>query len=274
MTEDEKLELLKLLLLDKEKAQALLLIDRIDAVEQILSKKENLQKKVGPIIEEELESFTKSMPNQMGPIITKTLKVQIAESKDQVVEALFPIIGQMIKKYIAHEMKILAENIEAKTKNTFSFLNLKRKVKSAFTGVDESEIIISELAQAQIDQVFVVNMDSGILLGSYVKKQAMDEDMITGMLTAIKGFVEDAFNERNQRLNSIKYDLYEIHLYNSHSYYIASAVNGTLTEKLEKEIDDLALFISSRINKLDILNNKALLDQELESIYSRNQLEN
>lgn len=272
MNEDEKLELLKQILLKEEKAYSQEITSKIEALEQILTQKAKLAEKINPIIKDELEIFSNGFPKKLGPVITETLKVQIENSKDQVVEALFPILGLMIKKYIAHEIKMLAENIEAKTKNTFSFLNFKRKVRSTFIGVDEIDIIISELAQAQIDQVFVVDIHSGILLGSYLNKETMDEDMISGMLTAIKSFVEDAFNERNQKLTSIKYDLYEIHLYNSHTYYIATAVNGNLTDKLEREMDDIAIEISSIINKNNLIHDKTKVDQVLLNIYSQKRL--
>ena len=52
------------------------------------------------------------MPEKLGPTITSTLKVQIKESRDDVVQALFPIVGQMIKKYIQQEIQALSEKID------------------------------------------------------------------------------------------------------------------------------------------------------------------
>jgi hypothetical protein len=272
MNEDQKLSLLKDILLTDEKEFATRIAAKIVALEETLAHPEKLRTKVDPIIQEELRDFTQRIPEQLGPVITETLKVQIAESRDEVVEALYPIMGQMIKKYIAQEIKILSENIEQKTKNTFSISTIKRKVKSVFTGVSSQDIILSELAQAKIDQVFIIDNQSGILLGSYGEKNAVDEDMVSGMLTAIKGFVEDAFEEKSQKLKSIEYELYQVHLYNSHTYYIATAVNGTLTEKLESEIEDLAIQISNLINKKNIKNDKEKIEQLLDSIYANNNL--
>ena len=44
------------------------------------------------------------------------------------------------------------------------------------------------------------------------KTEAMDEDMVAGMLTAIKSFVEDAFKGGNMELERIDYELFTIHL--------------------------------------------------------------
>lgn len=109
MNTDEKLELLKSLLLTDEREYAQSISVKISKLEETLRERAKLSEKVSPIIQDELLEFTERIPHELGPIITETLKTQIAESKDQVVEALYPIMGQMIKKYIAQEIKILSE---------------------------------------------------------------------------------------------------------------------------------------------------------------------
>ncbi|AZQ43483.1 cell envelope biogenesis protein OmpA [Nonlabens ponticola] len=273
MEEADKLELLKHLLLTDERDYADSIAQKIEILEDTISTRSKLEEKLHPIIEDELKEFARNIPQELGPVITKTLKKQIAESRDEVVEALYPILGQMIKKYIAQEIKILSEKIDQKTKENLSFDSWKRRIISKFTGVKEHEIILSETASAKIDQVFVIDSDSGILLGSFFEKSTMDEDMVSGMLTAIKSFVEDAFLEHNQKLTSIEYDLYQIHLFNTPNYYIATAVSGTITERLESEIDDLALKVSAMINELKSKDNKEDLDSILIKIYSQNSVQ-
>ena len=203
------------------------------------------------------------MPENLGPSITKTLKRQVTESKDEVVEALFPILGKMVKKYISQEMKILTETVNKTAKDTFSVAGIKRKFTSIFTGVSEKEMIVSQLGDAQIEQVFVIEKGSGILLGKFQIKETVDEDMISGMLTAIKAFVEDAFKETGHDLQSIEYDLYEIDLHSFHKYYIATAVSGTFTETLENDLENFNLEVSQEINKKEILTSRPELEKLL-----------
>ncbi|GAK99020.1 hypothetical protein [Nonlabens ulvanivorans] len=268
MTEDEKLALLKTILLTDDREYAESITHKINVLEEILRERHRLSEKVSPIIKEQLDDFTKNIPQNLGPAITESLKIQIENSKDEVVEALYPILGKMIKKYISQEIKVLSEQVNKTAKDTFSMQGIKRKMKSIFTGVSENEIIISDLGNAKVEQVFIIEKGSGILIGSFHLKETVDEDMISGMLTAIKGFVEDAFKQSNHDLQSIEYDLYEIHLHNFHKYYIATAVSGTFTETLENELENFNLEVSQEINKKNLLDSREALEELLLTRYS------
>ncbi|PPK96356.1 hypothetical protein LY01_00175 [Nonlabens xylanidelens] len=260
INQDDKLDLLRTLLLTDDRQLAESISTKISILEETLREKDKLSEKISPIIREELEQYTLNMPKTLGPAITKTLKIQIQESKDEVVEALYPILGKMIKKYISNEIKMLSESIDKSTKEAFSSKGIKRKLMSIFSGVKENDMIISALAKAHVEQIFVIEKGSGILLGSYQTKETVDEDMISGMLTAIKAFVEDAFKETHHDLQSIEYDLYEIHLHSFHKYYIASAVSGTFTERLENELENFNFEISEDISKKSILHDRDALE--------------
>lgn len=245
---EEKLQLLRDILLIDDREVANAVNKRLDLITETLDKKEKLSEKVDPIIEERLNAFIEEIPATLGPTITKTLQEQIANSKDQVVEALYPIMGKMIKRYIQNEMKLLSENINKKVNNTFSLVSLKRKVRAAFTGVSESDLILAESHPPVLEEVFLIQKGSGILLGNHSTKETMDKDMISGMLTAIKSFVEDAFKGGAQNLENIEYELYTIHVQNFHSYYIAVVVSGNYTRTYESQLEDKLFKLSRKLS--------------------------
>ena len=117
-----------------------------------------------------------------------------------------------------------------------------------FTGVKEGDLVLSELSDAEVNEVFVIQKGSGLLLGNYSLTDTMDKDMISGMLTAIKSFVEDAFKGGNQNLEAIEYELYSIHIQNFHSYYIAIVVSGTYTREFESRIENKLLSLSDQLS--------------------------
>ncbi|TMM59582.1 cell envelope biogenesis protein OmpA [Maribacter algarum] len=236
MDEKDKLEILKDILLADEHEFEEKISRRIELLEQTVHEREKLSEKVNPIISHQLDDFTKNIPETLGPTITETLKKQIKINKDEVVDALYPIMGKMVKKYVAQEMKLLSE----KMNNQLSFLSFfKRKFKSGVTGQNENEIMLGDLATASIQQVLLIEKDSGILKASYSKSNAMDEEMVSGMLTAIKSFVEDAFNQRNQELESIEYELYEIHLQSFATHYIAVVISGNYMLSAKNKLQDI-----------------------------------
>lgn len=82
----------------------------------------------------------------------------------------------------------------------------------------------------------MVQKGSGLLLGSFSRKQTLDQDVIAGMLTAIKGFVEEAFHQEGQELELIEWQNYQILIQNYHTYYVAVAVSGTITTSYREDI--------------------------------------
>lgn len=95
--------------------------------------------------------------------------------------------------------------------------------------------MLSEIDAHKINEVFAIQKGSGILLGSYSYNATVDKEMISGMLTAIKSFVEDAFQGGNQNLEAIAYELYSIHIQKFHSYYVASVISGTYSSSFESK---------------------------------------
>lgn len=246
MREDQKLHLLKELLLQEDRSLYTILTKRIEEIEATLDKKERLSEKVNPLIDDKLLKYTEDIPEKLGPTITESLKNEISNSKDQVVDALYPIIGKMIKKFIQQEFKLLSEKINNQLQKSFSIKNWTRKFKSKVSGVNEENLIIQELAETKIHEIFIIEKNSGILISNLSKSNTIDKDVLSGMLTAIKSFVEDAFKTGNDNLESIEYGLYNIHIQNFNSYYFAVVLHGVFDLNYKTKLETKLLDFSEK----------------------------
>ena len=254
LNENEKLEVLKDILFTDDREYVEKISDRIVQLEQILHDRKKLSDRVDPIVQTQLDEFTQSIPNTLGPVITATLKEEIKHHKDEVVDALYPVLGKMIKKYIAQEIKVLSEKID----DQFSFIKtIKRKIRSIFGNVKEEDLILSELSMAKIEQVFLIERESGILKAAYSEKDTIDEEMISGMLTAIKSFVEDAFHQHDQSLELIEYELYQIHIQSFVTHNIAVVISGNYLTRSKNKVQDI---IFSFYNKYMAMNLDLVMD--------------
>lgn len=275
MDEQEKLETLKELLFPDDRGAVEDISKRIQLVELIINDQKQLAARVDPLVDDKLNAFTKSIPDTLGPTITATLKKEIKNHKDEVVDALYPVLGKMVKKYVAQEIKMLSDKID----NQLSFIKTwKRKFRSWFGGPTEEQLLMRELASATIEQVLLIERDTGILKASYSVTNSIDEEMISGMLTAIKGFVEDAFNKKNQNLELIQYELYNIHLQSFVTHYVAVVISGNYHLKSKNKLQDIIFnfYYNFMAMNLDLVFNskegkkngvrtieKELLEQEL-----------
>jgi hypothetical protein len=184
-------------------------------------------------------------------------------------------MGKMIKKYIAQEISLLSERINQQLEDSFSTKSWKRKFKSWFGGVKEEELLLSELtAISKVEQVLVIEKNSGMLIGQYAKTETIDKDMVSGMLTAIKSFVEDAFNEQSQNLELIEYELYHIHIQSFVSFYVAVAISGEYNLIFKNKLQDIIFNFTD--NFLNLFNDLSEIKEEditneLEFYFSTNE---
>ncbi|WP_157454194.1 hypothetical protein [Crocinitomix catalasitica] len=170
----------------------------------------------------------------------------IQQSKAEVIDVLGPVMGKMIKKFISSEIEKLKEGIERKSKAIFSFEFLKRKIKSKMTGVSEEELLLSDSIGSSLLQVFAIEKDTGILIGTYSPKNILEADLVAGMLSAIKSFVESAFGEEDSELESLSYSNYKILLYNFNRYYFACVLEGIIDAKIKEELQDEFLNLADK----------------------------
>ena len=256
MNGDARLQKLKEILLRDEWEARDSIQSEISVLNDKLVAPEEVKKRVHPFIEAEIEYLRKNFPDLYGDIITATIKKQIEDSQDEMVEALYPIIGKLIRKFIVKEIEKLSERIDAQVNSAFSWEGWKNRAKAWFTGVKEEEMIIRDLIPTVIEEAFVIQKDSGLLLGSYTRNDIVDQDMIAGMLSAIKAFVEDAFHSGSEDLETIEYETNRILLQNFPSYYIATVVSGNITikfrEELREKLDDFA--VQEKPGKIDEVN--------------------
>jgi len=82
--------------------------------------------------------------------------------------------------------------------------------------------------------------------------------MVAGMLTAIKAFVEDAFNQKDQRLESVSYDQFNIYIQSFQKFYIAVVLSGTMDAQYKSKLDDKLMTFVKDVTKKSLENNDDL----------------
>ncbi|MEM1137802.1 MAG: hypothetical protein AAGI07_18330, partial [Bacteroidota bacterium] len=223
----------------------------LEAVAEEIHDKQKLQVHLEPILTEYTKGLQEKFPDLFAPFIASALKNSIREAQNEMVDVLYPILGKMVKKYIIKELEVLSERIDNYVDKTFSIEVWWQYVKSWFKGNKTGENIIADLQEPLIEQVFVIEQHSGILLGSYTKKEAIDQDMVAGMLTAIKGFAKDALSEKKEEIELVDYETTKILVRNLHTFYIAVVISGVINKSYLSKLDDKIWDFSNRILQSD-----------------------
>jgi hypothetical protein len=151
---------------------------------------------------------------------------------------------------------MLTEQIDKQINNTFSVELWMRRVKAYFSGTNSSSIVLSELNKPKIEEVFLIQNGSGLLIGNASKQEIGDKDVVAGMLIAIKAFVEDAFSKQNESLATIQYESFTLMVQNYQTMTIAFAVNGVINadfkNTIQEQSDDYISQFTSKVHTTDI----------------------
>ncbi|MDF1863184.1 MAG: hypothetical protein P1U70_00050 [Saprospiraceae bacterium] len=260
--------------------QVILKEDRpeLDYLKETIENPKLLSEKVTPIIEERLDFLKNNFPKEFQLAVNDIVERKLKASQDEILEIIYPTLGKMIKKYVQHQFQLLKESIDEQIRNTFN-KGIIGRIRFALFGVKSKEIsaeILSRLDKMTIEEIFVIEHHSGILLGSASRKGRVDLDMVAGMLTAIKAFVEDAFSRGEEQLEMVQYGTFTIYLQDFHSYYIATAITGSLSAaEKDQLLEDLIEFakneLSIQLKKEDGSSNQ-IIKQKLETYFIKPQL--
>lgn len=213
-------------------------------LQEILNNKSLLSGRVNPIIEEHLDFLKHNFPKEYAKIVDRLIEQKLKDSQQQILDIVYPVMGKMITKFVNLQMQQLKESIDAQINGIFSRQGFVKHIKNRVLGVKTSDVLLAAADKPIVEEIFVIERDSGLMFGSAALFPSVNRDVVAGMLTAIKSFVEDAFERDNEDLEMIQYGTYRILLQNYPFYYFALALSGTVSTS-ESEIlrDQIVEFI-------------------------------
>jgi hypothetical protein len=268
------------MLLMSQLREILLKEDRSTLMElqQIINDKSLLSGKVNPIIEEHMTFLRHNFPKEYSSIVNKIIEQKLRDSQQEILDVVYPVMGKMINKYINLQFQQLKESIDARINFIFSRQGMVRHLRNRIFGIDSADLMLASLDVPILEEIFVVQKDTGLMLGSAALYPSVNRDVVAGMLTAIKSFVEDAFERENEDLEMIQYGTYRILIQTYPFYYFAIALSGSVSsvesERLRGQVlDFIEKTDSLRIDDInEEVQNK--ISQELEEHFIISQRSN
>ncbi len=201
----------------------------LSEIQEVLNNKSLLSGRVNPIIEEHLEFLRHNFPKEYAKIVDRLIEQKIKDSQQQILDVVYPVMGKMINKYISLQFQQMKENIQNQINFAFSRQGLIKRLKNRILGLNDADVILAALDKPILEEIFIIERDSGLMLGSAALYPSVNRDVVAGMLTAIKSFVEDAFEREQEDLEMIQYGTYRILLQNFPFYYFALALSGSVS---------------------------------------------
>lgn len=195
-----------------------------------------LAPEMGAAIREQIRIDKRQISQALAPEMGTAIKEQIFLEQNSIVDALYPVIGSTISKYMTEAIR----EINDKISDTFSLKGIRRKVQAIFQGVSEAELIISEIMVFAVQAVFLIHKESGLVIAEAQQygREKLESEMVAGMLTAIRSFVNDCIVQSGDisELNEIEYGDSKIILEVAGHCYLAVVIKGEPNKSFIKEL--------------------------------------
>jgi len=173
--------------------------------------------------------------------VTPAISKGIAENKESMIDALYPIMGGMISKYVTQAIKELMETINKKIESGLSFENYKRKAKAKLSGVSETELLLEESSGATLSSLFVIHKETSLLIAEahLENKEIDDVHMVASMASAIKDFINDwvTYNENQNEVQILSYGNATLYIESAGSVYVIAFLDAEPDYEQRSEIN-------------------------------------
>jgi outer membrane protein OmpA-like peptidoglycan-associated protein len=178
----------------------------------------------------------------VAPLVVKTVRVELRNSQDEMVEALYPITGRLVKAYVASAMKDLMARINRQLAGGSNPVMLR--LRSVITGRSVAELALAETQRLEVVELFLIRRGSGELMQHWLSgaeepdKQSNLNIHLSGVLTAINDFAGQALKDDGGDLRSFSLDDFQMYLRGSQAYLLAAKCRGSAPAGVEATLDD------------------------------------
>tara|TARA_R110002153_G_scaffold30571_9_gene93734 strand:- start:7990 stop:9756 length:1767 start_codon:yes stop_codon:yes gene_type:complete len=207
--------------------------------------KDNAREVVSEVFSEALYDRQKldgSVNKVILPLVEKSVEHSVANHSEQMVGALYPLVGSLVRKSLSAFITDLLEKTNSLIENSFTFKGLKWRLKARQAGVSFSQYVASQTFAFRVEQVFLIHSETGLLLQSISAglHETADADLMSAMLTAINDFVSDSFaqgaDHSEQQLDVIKTDDFTLVIKPGPSAIIVAAISGNVPQKVANQL--------------------------------------
>jgi len=173
--------------------------------------------------------------------IVDTIRGAIKHDTESFAEALFPVLGPAIRRAVADALKSLVQRINVAIENSFSAKGLRWRLEAARSGVPFGQIVLRETMLYAVQEVFLIQHQSGLVLASARLDDTLvlDEDAFSGMLSAIQAFIQDSLGiAGSEQLRSAELGDRTLWVINGPGASLACLVIGTPPLEVREQLTD------------------------------------
>ena len=220
-----------------------------------IGSQERLSESVAAILADALRSAgvknREALALSMAPVIAGAIRNEIRNSRNEIVDALYPIMGRLASAYVLSVFRNFVEEANRRLESGLSGRYLRLRLKSLLTGTPYAELLLRESGEFRIQDVMLIDAGKGVLLERWQAPGAPEQETpaeeesrhLSAMLAAINRFSTETPKARHQELRIIDVGASQLYLRSSAKCLFAVRATGSGGRKLLKSLDAAILEI-------------------------------
>lgn len=171
------------------------------------------------------------------PVVEDALRISVQRDPKVLASLIYPAVGGAILRSVSALLDEKLEALNMAVEQSFTLRGLQWRMEAWRTGKSVGEIAMLRSLLFRVEQVFLIDRRTGVLLAQRVAPGAAvhDADMMSGMLAAIRDFVSDSFGEQpNQDLQTIQVGEFRLWIEHGPLALLAGVVRGPAPVELRK----------------------------------------
>ena len=236
-----------------ERAERGAIAQRVDQLFETAGTRERFSNSVASVLDDALREAEvhnhEDVAQAMAPLVVKTIRTELRNSQDELVEVLYPITGRMVKSYVASAMRDMVRELNRRVEQNGMML----RIRSITSGKSVAELAIAESEHLKVEEIFLIRRGSGTLVARWPAGPELSNSDIhmSGVVSAINDFATHAFQEDGGNLRTFELDDFNVYLRASPLYLVAAKCRGIAPTGVSGIFDEEFLNLLDRIGSRD-----------------------
>ena len=230
--QNREIEQLRTLLFQPEAVRLESLETDLASLQQYVGNADRLETATADILVAALERAEVNRPrelaNAIAPTVVSAIRSEIRNSRELMVEALYPIVGRLVSAAVANSFRETLASLEQRINALTSAQLWVGRIKSLVTGRPISEFVLTD-NPPRVNRLLIIERGNGRLVADWKRDETPDEraDLLSAMVAAILEFsVQALAGEGN--LQTLDFGGREIALRASPRFILAAQCLGSL----------------------------------------------
>ncbi|PPD45900.1 MAG: hypothetical protein CTY15_03355 [Methylocystis sp.] len=240
-----------------EKIKSLLLGDTTRKLDETADRVEKIDARVsdGDALVGALKRAEETRPRELtgalAPSVVSIIRSEIKNSKEMLIEALYPIMGRLVTAAVAGAFRDLVESLNARIDAMMSANSWRLRMRAMATGRTLAEVALAEAEAGNLKRALLLERGSGRLLAVWPGKEKIEEqaadkenaDLESGMIAAITEFATNVYADKGGELRMLDIGSGKVFLRASPQVIVAGEFGGDLSRQRERRLDEAFLKI-------------------------------